>query len=62
MRSTRCWTRYAGRRRAPLEQSVREPGEEQFGRYLKESNSAMKGIAIPDFQALSDRETGLGCA
>jgi hypothetical protein len=47
---------YAGQMRSSLEQSVRETGEERFGRYLKESNSAVKGIAVSEPQLLGDRE------
>ena len=48
---------YAGQMRASLEQSIRESGEERFSRYLKESNAAIKGVAVAEPQLLSDRET-----
>jgi hypothetical protein len=47
---------YAGQMRASLEQSIRETGEGRFSRYLKESNAAIKGIAVSEPQALSERE------
>src|ERR1035438_9642883 len=47
---------YGGQMRAALEQSVRETGEEPFSRYLKESNAAVKGIAVTEPQPLSERE------
>ena len=48
---------YGGQMRAGLEQSVRESGEERFSRYLKESNAAIKGVALSEPQALSSRES-----
>lgn len=50
---------YTGEMRASLEQSVREIGVDSFSRYLKESNSAIKGIALTDPQPLSDREAAV---
>lgn len=50
---------YGGQMRASLEQSIRETGEERFSKYLKESNSSIKGIAVAEPQAVSDRETAL---
>ena len=47
---------YAGQMRSSLEQSVHETGEERFSRYLKESSSAVKGIAVSEPQPLSERE------
>ena len=47
---------YGGQMRAALEQSVRETGEEPFSRFLKESNAAVKGIAVTEPQPLSERE------
>jgi hypothetical protein len=47
---------YSGGIRSSLEQSVRESGEDRFSRYLKESNSAIKGIAVSEPEPLSDRE------
>lgn len=48
---------YGGQMRASLEQSIRESGEDRFRNYLKESNSAIKGLAVSDPQPVSDRET-----
>ena len=48
---------YAGQMRSALEQSVRETGPERFSRYLKDSNSAIKGIAVSDPEPISGRET-----
>jgi hypothetical protein len=39
---------YSGPMRAALEQSVRETGQERFSRYLKDSSSAVKGIAVAE--------------
>ena len=50
---------YAGQMRASLEQSVRETGMDPFSRYLKESNSAIKGIAVSTPQPVSDREAAV---
>jgi len=48
--------KYGGQMRASLEQSIRETGEERFSRYLKESNSAIKGIAVSEPQQISSRD------
>jgi hypothetical protein len=48
---------YGGQMRASLEQSVRESGEDRFGRYLKESNAAIKGVALSEPQPVSSRES-----
>jgi hypothetical protein len=50
---------YSGRMRAAIEQSIRESGEERFSRYLKESNSAIKGIAVSEPQQISNREASV---
>jgi len=47
---------YSGQMLSALEQSVRETGPERFSRYLKDSNSAIKGIAVSDPEPLSVRE------
>ena len=47
---------YSGQMRSALEQSVRETGPERFSRYLKYSNSAIKGIAVSDPEPVSVRE------
>ena len=48
---------YAGPMRSSLEQSVRETGEAQFSRYLKETNSAIKGVAVSEPQPIAEGET-----
>ena len=48
---------YGGQMRAAIEQSIRESGEEHFSRYLKESNSAIKGIAVSELRQISSHET-----
>src|SRR5260370_12524739 len=48
---------YSGQMRSSLEQSIRETGEERFSRYLKDSNSAIKGVAVSEPQPISERET-----
>jgi hypothetical protein len=50
---------YGGQMRAAIEHSIRESGEERFIRYLKESNSAIKGIAISEPQQISNREAAV---
>ncbi len=50
---------YAGSMRKDLEQSVRETGAEGFTRYLRDSNAAVKGIAVSDPQSLSEREVSV---
>ena len=47
---------YTGQIRTTLEQSVRETGQEGFSRYLKDSNLAIKGVAVSDPEPLSSRE------
>jgi hypothetical protein len=47
---------YSGQMLSALEQSVRETGPERFSRYLKDSNSAIKGIAVSDPEPVSVRE------
>jgi hypothetical protein len=48
---------YGGQMRSSLDQSVRESGEERFSRYLKESNAAIKGVAVSEPQSVSSRES-----
>jgi len=48
---------YGGQMRASLDQSLRESGEERFSRYLKESNAAIKGVAVSEPQSVSSRES-----
>ncbi|HZT30148.1 MAG TPA: hypothetical protein VFA33_09720 [Bryobacteraceae bacterium] len=47
---------YAGQMQAAVQQSATETGEARFAQYLKDSNAPVKGIAISEPQALSDRE------
>jgi hypothetical protein len=47
---------YSGQMAQSLEQTVRESTESGFAKYLKESNAAVKGIAITEPQPLTDRE------
>ena len=47
---------YTGTLRTSLEASVRESGVEPFGCYLRESNAAIKGVAISQPEPLSARE------
>ncbi len=47
---------FGGQMRSSLNQSLRETGEAAFSRYLKESNSAIKGIAVSEPQPVSERE------
>ena len=50
---------YTGQMEASLRQSVAEQGESSFARYLKDTNAPIKGIAIMEPQALTDREVKL---
>ncbi|MEZ5400970.1 MAG: hypothetical protein R2729_14970 [Bryobacteraceae bacterium] len=47
---------YTGQMETSLQQAIAEQGETAFGRYLKETNSPIKGIAINEPQTLTDRE------
>lgn len=47
---------YTGQMEASLKQAIAESTEAGFARYLKESNAAIKGVAINEPQALTDRE------
>lgn len=47
---------YSGQMAQSLEQTVRESTESGFAKYLKDSNAAVKGIAITEPQVLTDRE------
>lgn len=47
---------YTGQMAAALRQSLVETGEAGMAKYLRESNAAIKGIAIAEPQALTDRE------
>ncbi len=50
---------YTGQMAASLRQSVVESGEPAFAKYLRDSNAAMKGVAVSEPQPLSDREVKL---
>ena len=50
---------YAGAMRASLDQSLKESTSAAFARYLRDTNAAIKGVAIGDPQSTSDRETSL---
>ena len=47
---------YSGQMQVSLKQAVQEQGEAAFGRYLRESNASVKGIAIDEPKVLTDRE------
>ncbi len=47
---------YSGQMEAALKQSLAETTQSGFAKYLKDSNAAIKGIAISEPQTLTDRE------
>lgn len=47
---------YTGQMRTSLQQALAESTEPGFAKYLKDSNAAIKGIAISEPQSLTDRE------
>lgn len=47
---------YTGQMEAGLKQSIAEQGDASFVKYLKDSNSPIKGIAITEPQQLTDSE------
>jgi hypothetical protein len=47
---------YTGQMEVSLKQSLAETTEPAFAKYLKESNAAIKGIAIAEPQSLTDRD------
>jgi hypothetical protein len=47
---------YAGQMEALLKQALAESTEPAFARYLQESNSAIKGVAISEPQSITERE------
>lgn len=47
---------FTGQMQASLRQSVAEQGEAAFGKYLRDTNASIKGIAITEPQTLTDRE------
>jgi hypothetical protein len=50
---------YSGAMAASLQQSVRESGEAGFAKYLRDSNAAIKGVAVSDPQAAGDNEVSV---
>jgi hypothetical protein len=53
---SRYLSHYSGQMESSLKQAVAESGEAAFSRYLRESNAAIKGIAINEPQPLTDRD------
>lgn len=47
---------YSGQMSTALQQSVAETTEPKFAQYLKDSNAAIKGVAISEPQTLTDTE------
>jgi hypothetical protein len=47
---------YAGQMLASLRQALAETGDRKFAQYLQDSNAAIKGVAVMEPQALTDRE------
>jgi hypothetical protein len=47
---------YTGPMETSLKQSIAEQGQAAFGKYLRETNEPIKGVAITEPQALTDRE------
>lgn len=47
---------YGGQMEAALNRAVSESGEAAFSTYLRESNAAIKGVAVLEPEALSGRE------
>ncbi|MBM3814728.1 MAG: DUF4878 domain-containing protein [Acidimicrobiia bacterium] len=47
---------YTGQMETSLKQSIAEQGEQAFGRYLKETNQPVKGIAITEPQTLTESQ------
>jgi hypothetical protein len=47
---------YSGQMTAALQQSVAETGEAKFAQYLKDSNAAIKGVAVSEPQTLTDSQ------
>jgi hypothetical protein len=47
---------YSGQMATSLEQSLSETTPAAFAKYLQDSNAAIKGVAISEPQALTDRE------
>jgi len=47
---------YSGQMTAALQQSVAETTESKFAQYLKDSNAAIKGVAVSEPQPLTDTQ------
>ena len=47
---------YTGQMETALKQSIAETTESRFAKYLRDQNTAIKGIAISEPQTLTDRE------
>jgi hypothetical protein len=47
---------YSGQMETALKQSISETTPEKFAEYLKQSNAAIKGVALMEPQPLTDRE------
>lgn len=47
---------YTGQMSTALQQSIAESTEAKFGQYLKDSNAAIKGVAISEPQQLTDTQ------
>ena len=47
---------YSGQMSTALQQSIAETTEPKFAQYLKDSNAAIKGVAISEPQALTDTQ------
>ncbi len=50
---------YSGQMEVSLRQAITETGEAAFSKYLKDSNAAIKGVAIMEPQSLTEREVKL---
>jgi len=50
---------YTGQMEVSLKQAIAESGEAAFAKYLKDSNAAIKGVAIMEPQPLTEREVKL---
>jgi hypothetical protein len=47
---------YSGQMQTALQQTIAETSEAKFAAYLKESNAAIKGVALMEPQQIGDRE------
>jgi len=55
----RYLAQYTGQMETSLRQAIAESGEAAFAKYLKDSNAAIKGVAIMEPQPLTEREVKL---